>query len=76
MNVACIVTKDTRDICARSDLFTICRGFPRTRGTVVGRVTMLQVGRSRVPFPMRSLDFSSSVGIASGYGLDDQEVGV
>jgi hypothetical protein len=29
-----------------------------TRGSVVGSGTMLQAGRSRVRFPMRSLDFS------------------
>jgi hypothetical protein len=28
------------------------------RGNVVGRGTILQAGRSRVRFPMRSLDFS------------------
>jgi hypothetical protein len=30
----------------------------RARGSVVGWVTMLQAGRSRVRIPMRSLDFS------------------
>jgi hypothetical protein len=29
-----------------------------TSGSVVGSGTMLQAGRSRVPFPMRPLDFS------------------
>jgi hypothetical protein len=28
------------------------------RGSVVGSGTMLQAGKSRVPFPMRPLDFS------------------
>jgi hypothetical protein len=47
---------------------------------------MLQTGRSRVGFQMRSLDFSidlilqrsrdSVVGIATGYRLDGQRVGV
>jgi hypothetical protein len=31
---------------------------PEARGSVVGRGTMLQAGRSRVWFPMRALDFS------------------
>jgi hypothetical protein len=41
---------------------------------------MLQAGRSRVPFPIRSLDISINlilpgaaiVGIATGYGLDER----
>jgi hypothetical protein len=33
------------------------------RGSVVGWGTILQVGRSRVQFPMRSLDFSNLVNI-------------
>jgi hypothetical protein len=32
----------------------------RARGSVVGFDTMLQAGRSRVRFPMRSLNFPSS----------------
>jgi hypothetical protein len=41
------------------------------RGSVVSRGTMLQAGRSRVKFPMTSLDFS-----IDRYGLDGRGVGV
>jgi hypothetical protein len=47
------------------------------RGSVVGWGAMLQAGRSRVRFPMRSLDFRDSVfDITTGNGLDDRGVGV
>jgi ribosomal protein L34 len=42
----------------RVRLFSSCK-LPRAlaRGSVIGSGTMLQAGRSRVLFPMRSLDF-------------------
>jgi hypothetical protein len=40
----------------------------RTRSSVVGWGTILQAGRSRVRFPMRSFDFSIDLNLQPDYG--------
>jgi hypothetical protein len=48
-----------KDIGVKLNTFYIVHRVFGTRGIVVGWGTMLQAGRSRVRFPMRSLDFSN-----------------
>jgi hypothetical protein len=51
-------SEDDRQILRSLHSFLTWRSTMRARGSVVGWGTMLQAGRSRVRFPMRSLDFS------------------
>jgi hypothetical protein len=49
------------EICILSEIFFLIRFHITSdggRGSVVGSGTMLQAARSRIRFPMRSLDFS------------------
>jgi hypothetical protein len=39
------------------EIYALCLHLSGARGSVVGLGTMLQAGRSRDQFPMRSLDF-------------------
>jgi hypothetical protein len=51
-------TEGVKNLVSNGIIFLLIPEVQRARGSVVGSGTMLQAGKSRVRFPVRSLDFA------------------